>query len=379
MTPCSRRSFLKYGAAGPAAGSILARADGTNARLAADGEFRRGGMIYRPLGKTGMNVSLLSFGSHTDHAYKVKTKLGDALTQEGQARRDRHLAKAFDLGVNFTDVYQNAGQFEPLARAVKGRRDKIHISASLTVREPIGQNIEYACKLYDGYVDLYRVHFLPMHSEPEPLYLENWDVLRRAKEAGKVRAIGVSCHTEQHMLQALRHLEGVDYVVFPYNFIHAKADYSEFLPAATARGIGLIAMKPLAAGSIANLDPRLKNAVKPEDSQFQLYNSRDRAILPAVVAELTKTLNQLPDETLCQAAIRYVYSRRFLSCTWTGMFDDRFVDDNYAALADYDRMRKEEHAALDAARKLKLIAGANWLPHYYRWLDGWVPEAAWGA
>jgi hypothetical protein len=138
-------------------------------------------------------------------------------------------------------------------------------------------------------------------------------------------------------------------------------------------------MKPLAAGSIANLDPRLKNAVKPEDSQFQLYNSRDRAILPAVVAELTKTLNQLPDETLCQAAIRYVYSRRFLSCTWTGMFDDRFVDDNYAALADYDRMRKEEHAALDAARKLKLIAGANWLPHYYRWLDGWVPEAAWGA
>ena len=378
MTPCSRRRFLKYGTTGLAATSSAMRAATTSASLAASGEFRRGGMIYRPLGKTGMNVSLLSFGSHTDHAYKVKAKFGDVLTEEGQSRRDRHLAKAFDLGVNFTDVYQDAGQFEPLAKTVKGRRDKIHISASLTVKEPIGQNIDYACRLYGGYVDMYRVHFLPTKGEPEHFYLENWDVLRRAKEAGKVRAIGVSCHTEQQMMYALRQLEGIDYVVFPYNFIHAKADYSEFLPAAIERGIGLIAMKPLAAGSIANLDPKLKDGVKPEDSRFQLYNSRDRAILPAVVAELTKTLEQLPDETLCQAAIRYVYSRPFLSCTWTGMFDDRWVDDNYAALSNYDRMRKEEHAVLDAARKLKLVAGASWLPNYYKWLDSWVPEAAWG-
>jgi hypothetical protein len=60
------------------------------------------------------------------------------------------------------------------------------------------------------------------------------------------------------------------------------------------------------------------------------------------------------------------------------MFDDRWVDDNYAALSNYDRMRKEEHAVLDAARKLKLVAGASWLPNYYKWLDSWVPEAAWG-
>ena len=104
MTPCSRRKFLKYGTAGLAAAPALARA-ATKASLAADGEFRRGRMIYRPLGNTGMNVSLLSFGSHADHAYKVKGKLGDVLNEEGQARRNRHLTKAFDLGLNFTDVY----------------------------------------------------------------------------------------------------------------------------------------------------------------------------------------------------------------------------------------------------------------------------------
>jgi predicted aldo/keto reductase-like oxidoreductase len=71
----------------------------------------------------------------------------------------------------------------------------------------------------------------------------------------------------------------------------------------------------------------------------------------AAVAELARSLNQLPDETLCQAAMRYVYSRPFLSCSVTGMFDDRFLEDNYAALSRYDQMSREEHAALSAARK----------------------------
>ena len=376
MTPCSRRRFLKFGGAAAAVTRASSAVVASPSQpMAAAGEFRRGGMMYRPLGKTGMNVSLLAFGSHTDHTYKVKANFGDVLTEEGQKRRDRHLAKAFDLGVNFTDVYQDAGQWEPLAQTVKGRRDKIHISASLTVKEPMGKNIDYACRLYGGYVDMYRVHFLPTQGAPDHFYYEYWDILRRAKEAGKVRAIGISAHTEQQMMYALRDLDGIDYVVFPYNFIHAKADYSEFLPAALERGIGLVAMKPLAAGSIANLDPKLRDGVKPEDSKFQLYNSRDRAILPAVVEELTKTLEQLPEETLCQAAMRYVYSRPFLSCAWAGMFDDRWVDDNYAALSNYDRMRKEEHAVLDAARKLTMAAGAGWLPRYYRWLDSWAPGA----
>ena len=67
----------------------------------------------------------------------------------------------------------------------------------------MGQNIEYTCKLFGGYVDMYRVHFLPTPGEPEHSYLENWDILRRAKEAGNGRAIGTSCHTEQQKIYAL--------------------------------------------------------------------------------------------------------------------------------------------------------------------------------
>jgi aryl-alcohol dehydrogenase-like predicted oxidoreductase len=172
-------------------------------------------------------------------------------------------------------------------------------------------------------------------------------------------------------MTALKELEGLDYLMLPYNFIHAKADYAEFLPAAAKQGVGLIGMKPLAAGSIVGLDPRLKSKTSPENSRFMLFNSAPgaRAILPAVVAELAKCLNQLPDESLPQAAMRYVYSKPFLSCTLAGMFDDQFVEDNYAALSRYDQMTREEHAALDAARKLTHVAGAGWLPENYRWLE----------
>src|SRR2546426_9002001 len=56
-------------------------------------EFRRGGMLYRRLGRTDLFVSVLSFGSHTDPAFKRPGKQGNVLSEEGQARRDRQLAR----------------------------------------------------------------------------------------------------------------------------------------------------------------------------------------------------------------------------------------------------------------------------------------------
>jgi len=112
--------------------------------------------------------------------------------------------------------------------------------------------------------------------------LDQWDIVRRAKEAGKIRAIGIACHMENTMLSALQELDGLEFLMLPYNFIHAKADYSQFLPAAARSGLGLIGMKPLAAGSIVGLDPRLNAATKSENSRFMLFNSTpgSRAILP---------------------------------------------------------------------------------------------------
>lgn len=359
MTPplVTRRNFL----AGSAAGLLA-----SEARLSAGPqkafEFRRGGMTYRRLGQTDLYPSLLSFGSHTDPADRVKAPNGTVLTPAGQARRDRIVAHAFDLGVNLLDVYSSEGQWEPAGRSVRARRDKILVSMAHDVS---ALDIDRGCRIFGGHVDLYRFWTADIDGGA----LEKWDVLRKAKEAGKIRAIGIATHGERTMCEALKELEGIDFLFFPYNFIHARADYSEFLPEAQRRGIGLIAMKPLASGSIMKLDPRGRPNAHPEFESLQLWQTDAKPVLPAAVAELTKTLGRLPDETLCMAAMRFVYSRPFVSTAIAGMFEDRLLEDNYQALTRYGAMTREEHAALGAARELAQLLGVKWLPDDYRWLE----------
>ena len=91
-------------------------------------------------------------------------------------------------------------------------------------------------------------------------------------------------------------------------------------------------------------------------------------LMPAV-AELTKSLNRLPDETLCMAAMRFAFSKPFIHTAITGMFDEQWVDDNYSALTRYRNAQPEEKAALAAAREVARQFGARWLPQEYRWLE----------
>jgi len=328
-------------------------------------EYRRGGMVYRALGRTGMDVSLLSFGSHTDPADRVKAGQGKTvLTAAGQARRDRIIDRALDRGVNLLDVYDSEGQWEPAAKLLASKRNRVLVSLAHDITS---QGIDRACGLF-GHVDLYRFHTAQIDTPA----LESWDLLRKAKEAGKVRAIGIATHIEPTMLAALKELEGIDYLFFPYNFIHARADYSQFLPEAEWRGVGLIGMKPLASGSIMKLDPRARPGAKPEFDALQLWQTRNRPVLPAAVAELTRSLERLPDETLCMAAMRFVFSKPFLSTAIAGIFEDRLLDDNLKAMDGYTERSADAERALQAARAASALLAGRWLPHDYRWLDeGW--------
>lgn len=319
-------------------------------------------MNYRRLGRTGLDVSVLSFGSHTDPKDRVRSGQNrTVLTEAGQQRRDRIIFRAFDRGVNLLDVYDSEGQWEPAARLVKEKRNQVLISLAHEVNQ---EDVDRAARLF-GHVDLYRFHT----GEIDTVTLENWDRLRKAKELGKIRAIGIATHIERTMTEALRELEGIDFIFFPYNFIHARADYSRFLPMAIQQNVGLIAMKPLASGSIMRLDPRARPGMAPEFEPLQLWQRKNKPILPAAVAELTRSLDRLPDETLCMAAMRFVYAKPFLATAITGMFHDQLLDDNYQALMRYQQRVPEEKAALDAASRVARLLGSSWLPENYRWLE----------
>lgn len=362
MKTClSRRGFLAASAAMAVAPTLQ------GAAIKPVREFSRGGMVYRQLGSSDLHVSLLSFGSHCDPAYKVKAKHSRVLNPEGQERRDRQLGRSFDLGVNMVDTYENNGQWGPLARLVKPRRDKVLVSICRQFPMFVGENIDRAAKLY-GHVDLYRI-YLAAGEKVRMKDLEDWDILRKAKKAGKLRTIGISTHSEAIMMSALEEFEDLDYVMFPYNFIHARTDYTDFIPAARKKGVGLIAIKPLSAGSIVNLDPLANPGTKPENHNMRLYRNTHRPLPPALVAELTKSLKRMPDETLCQAALRFVYTRPFMTSAMPGMFEDYMVEDNYQALQRSLTLDREEQSTLKAARKIADAMGPGWLPPHYRWLD----------
>jgi len=114
-------------------------------------------MLYRRLGPTDLYVSVLSFGSHTDPKFKRAVKDHSVLTEEGQARRDRQLSRAFALGVNMVDTYESDGQWEPVARLVRPKRDKVLVSICRQLPMFVGENIDRAARLY-GHVDLYRIY-----------------------------------------------------------------------------------------------------------------------------------------------------------------------------------------------------------------------------
>ena len=356
----SRRDFLWKCSASLAAAGVGALCP--TALGAGVAEYRRGGMVYRRLGKTDLWPSLLSFGSHTDPADRVPAGPdATVLSTAGQARRDHIIAHAFDMGVNTLDIYADMGQWEPAARFLRGRqRDNIIVSLA---HEISAQQIDYGCKLY-GHVDMYRFGTVAIDDEA----LRNWDLLRKAKEAGKIRAIGIASHDERTMREALTELEGIDYIFLPYNFIQARAGYSALLPEAQRNGVGLVAMKPLASGSIIRLDPLARPGAKAE-FEFLAWQENQTPFLAAAVAELTKTIDRLPDETLCMAAMRFVYSHDFVTTAIAGMFEERLLVDNYKAMANYQQMTREEHAALDAARQVARLLNKSWLPPHYRWLE----------
>jgi aryl-alcohol dehydrogenase-like predicted oxidoreductase len=175
-------------------------------------------------------------------------------------------------------------------------------------------------------------------------------------------------------MRCLRELEGLDFIFFPFNFIHSRVAYTEFLPAAIARNIGLLAMKPLGSGSIVLLDPdRPRKDARPESERLSL-NFRNipqqrMPLLAEAVDKLTGELDRQPDETLAQAALRFVFAKPFLTCALPGMWLDEELEENYQALTAYAAGQHAAAPALAAAARVAALSRQAWLPRHYRWLD----------
>jgi aryl-alcohol dehydrogenase-like predicted oxidoreductase len=212
-------------------------------------------MEYRPLGRTGVKVSVLCLGCMLFG--------GKNTTEESFALMDY----ALDAGINFIDtanVYQRGRSEEIVGEALKrsGKRQrvvlatKVHgrmaeedVNALGNSRRHIIEQCEASLRrLQTDYIDLYQIH-RPQSDIPIDETLRALDDLIRA---GKIRYIGTSTYAAWQIIEALwtSSQMGLNRFVCeqpPYNLLDRRIE-RELLPLAQTYGLAIIPWSPLAGG-----------------------------------------------------------------------------------------------------------------------------------
>ncbi len=230
-----RRDFLKLSVAG--AGLMLAAPPATAAL--------HNGMPYRTLGRTGEKVSLLCLGgSHIG---------GNNLTDEQSISMMRY---AVDAGVNFFDnahAYHGGRSETLMGRALKdGYREKVFLMTknkgrnTADAREQLDASLR---RLHVDVIDLLQVHEIVRPEQPGQVYDDGaLDVLLEARDAGKIRYIGVTGHNyPQFLNEMLERGFPWDTIQMPLNVcdVYFRSFQQETLPKALELGLGVIGMKSM--------------------------------------------------------------------------------------------------------------------------------------
>ncbi|MCI8651194.1 MAG: 4Fe-4S binding protein [Oscillospiraceae bacterium] len=198
-------------------------------------------MKYVSLGKTGLKCAAVSFGGipiqRADAANTVAVV--DAL--------EKH-------GMNYIDTARGYTVSEEyLGAALEGRRDKFLLATKSMSRdyENMKKDIETSLhNLRTDHIDLYQIHNLPL-KDFERVFGPGgaYEALAEAKQAGKVGHIGATFHSVDALKKAVEeYSDRLETVMFPYNIVETHGQ--EVLAQARAKGLGTIAMKPLAGGNL---------------------------------------------------------------------------------------------------------------------------------
>jgi len=208
-------------------------------------------MQYRVLGRTGLRVSALGFGT-------MRFKMADGHVDQELAVQVLH--RAMDLGLNYFDSavgYCNAESEMVLGKALKGRRDGKVISTkyppwnrSLTAddcRQVIEQSLS---RLGVDVIDIYHMHSLDWETAQKVLAKGGAvDGARKAKEEGLVMHLGFSFHDDpKRMLDIIEAAPDFDVVTCQYNLLDRANE--ESMASAHDQGLGVVVMGPVGGGRL---------------------------------------------------------------------------------------------------------------------------------
>ena len=211
-------------------------------------------MEYRPLGRTGVQVSNLCLG----------TMMFGAWGNPDHDDSVRIIHHALDAGINFVDtadIYSAGESEEIVGKALRGRRDDVVLATKLGVpmgedpnrrggsRRWIIQEVENSLRRLDtDSIDLYQLHRPDPHTDID----ETLSALTDLVQQGKVRYIGSSSFNAGQIADAQwtareRRLERFRTEQPPYSLL-TRGIETDILPTAQRHGMGILTYSPLAGG-----------------------------------------------------------------------------------------------------------------------------------
>jgi predicted aldo/keto reductase-like oxidoreductase len=217
-------------------------------------ETRRGDMIYRPLGSTKEEVSLLGLGGH--HIGRQEDE-NDSITI---------IRSAIDAGINFMDNswdYHAGGSELRMGKALRdGYRKKVFLMTKIDgrTRKAAAEQIDQSLKrLQTNVIDLLQHHEIIRLEDPDRIFAEGGaqEAVLAARKAGKVRFVGFTGHKDPlvhlRMLEvASQHGFRFDAVQMPLNAMdaHFRSFAHQVVPVLVKGHVGVLGMKSMGDGGI---------------------------------------------------------------------------------------------------------------------------------
>ncbi|WP_432883014.1 aldo/keto reductase [Kribbella sp. CA-245084] len=212
-------------------------------------------MEFRPLGRTGVQVSPLCLGA----------MMFGPWGNDDHADSTRIIHRALDAGINFVDtadVYSAGVSEEIVGQALAGRRDGVFLATKFFMpmsqddpnmrggsRRWIIQAVENSLRrLGTDYIDLYQVH----RPSPGMDVEETLGALSDLVHQGKVRYLGSSSYSGSQIVEAQwaareRNLQRFVTEQPPYSLL-VRGIEEDVLPTVLRHGMGTLTYSPLAGG-----------------------------------------------------------------------------------------------------------------------------------
>lgn len=302
-------------------------------------------MLYRTLGRTGLKVSLVGFGTGGPSSFGQSAELA-------QSQQTELVRQALDLGINFFDTSSEYGDSENiLGKALEGiPRDKYYLStkwAHASNWSPKGaggkdgaieedpqalvRSTEKSLRrLKTDTIDVMQFHGLRPQQYTE--VVERFGpVMQTLQSQGKIRFIGMTVRyiADPSFEAAKIALETDpslwDTVMIKYGILNQSAK-KEILPLAIKHDVGVINM--------AAVRYKLPN---PTMLQEQLSDWKDRRLIPENSLPTHNSLDWLIQgdvTSVIDAGYKFAAEHPAISTVLTGTANKKHLEQNVAALED---------------------------------------------